>query len=108
RKPSPRTPSAASPVRGARRMVEARSPTGAPVQGPGTESGVDVGTSTPLGATPTAGGVNLSVFSKHAAGIDLLLFDDVDDRAPVRIVRLSAAVNRTYHYWHVFVPGLKA
>jgi len=29
----------------------------------------------PLGATVTADGVNFSVFSKHATGIDLLLFD---------------------------------
>ena len=33
------------------------------------------GTSSPLGATPCRDGVNFSVFSKHATGIELLLFD---------------------------------
>jgi isoamylase len=62
--------------------------------------------SSPLGATTTADGVNFSVFSKHATGIDLLLFDRVDDGKPARVVRLDPAANRSYHYWHVFVPGL--
>ncbi len=34
----------------------------------------------PLGATLTNGGVNFSVFSKHATRIELLLFDDARDR----------------------------
>ena len=66
------------------------------------------GTSMPLGATVRAEGVNFSVFSKHATGIDLLLFDHVDAAKPVRVVQLDPVANRTYHYWHVFVPGLKA
>src|SRR5258705_12745436 len=66
------------------------------------------GASNPLGATITADGVNFSVFSKHATGIDLLLFDRVDDARPARVVHLDPAAHRSYHYWHVFVPGLKA
>lgn len=61
----------------------------------------------PLGASLSDGGVNFSVFSKHAASIELLLFDDVEQAEPVRVVRFDPAVNRSYHYWHVFVPGLK-
>jgi isoamylase len=66
-----------------------------------------VGESTPLGATVTSSGVNFSVFSKHATGIDLLLFDHTDDATPSRVVPLDPIANRTYHYWHVFVRGLK-
>jgi isoamylase len=65
------------------------------------------GSSSPLGATPSAEGVNFSVFSNHATGVDLLLFDGVGDAKPARMVRLDPAVNRTYHYWHVFVPDVR-
>jgi isoamylase len=67
-----------------------------------------VGSSAPLGATVTGDGVNFSLFSKHASSIDLLLFDHVDDAKPARVVHLDPVVNHTYHYWHVFVPGLRA
>ena len=56
-----------------------------------------------LGATPCRDGANFSVFSKHATGIVLLLFDDVDDAQPARAIRIDPASNRTGHYWHVFV-----
>ncbi|RDI57238.1 hypothetical protein [Microvirga subterranea] len=61
----------------------------------------------PLGASLNDGGVNFSVFSKHAAAIELLLFDDVGQAEPARVVRFDPVVNRSYHDWHVFVPGLK-
>jgi glycogen operon protein len=65
------------------------------------------GDSAPLGATPTPQGVNFSLFSKHATGVELLLFDRGDDTHPARTVRLDPSVNRAYHYWHVFVPGVR-
>ena len=65
------------------------------------------GESFPLGATPSSEGVNFSIFSKHATGVDLLLFDSVDDELPAREIHLDASANRTYHYWHVFVTGLQ-
>ncbi len=61
----------------------------------------------PLGATVQGGGVNFSLFSRTAAGVELLLFDRDDDATPARTVRLDPATNRTYHYWHAFVPGLR-
>jgi isoamylase len=64
------------------------------------------GSSSPLGATVVAGGVNFSVYSRDATGVELLLFDRVDDGGPSRIVTLDPKHNRTYHYWHAFVPGL--
>jgi glycogen operon protein len=66
------------------------------------------GRSFPLGATLSAEGANFSVYSKHATGIDLLLFDSVDDDRAKRVISIDPATNRTYHYWHVFVPGVKA
>jgi isoamylase len=71
-------------------------------------TGLTEGTSSPLGATPCRGGVNFSVFSRHASGVELLLFDHVDDANAARVIRLDPAANRTYHYWHVFVPGVTA
>jgi glycogen operon protein len=69
--------------------------------------GHNIGRSSPLGATITAGGVNFSVFSRGATAMELLLFEHEDDGRPARVIPLDPAVNRTYHYWHVFVPGLQ-
>src|SRR5262245_11508231 len=69
-------------------------------------AGVTRGTSSPIGATPGPDGVNFTVFSRHATGIELLLFDGVDDRRPSRVISIDPVANRTYHYWHVFVPGV--
>lgn len=63
--------------------------------------------SAPLGATIADGGANFSVFSRNASGVELLFFDRTDDAKPARVVRLDPVTNRTYHYWHVFVPGVR-
>src|SRR5687767_15285914 len=67
-----------------------------------------VGEPSPLGATVREGGVNFSLFSRFATGVELLLFDHDDDPRPSRVVTLDPVLNRTYHYWHVFVPEVKA
>ena len=64
------------------------------------------GSSFPLGPTPGAGGVNFSVFAKHATAVQLLLFDRVDAATPARVIDLDPRTQRTYHYWHAFVPGV--
>lgn len=69
---------------------------------------VKVGASAPLGASVYPDGVNFSVFSKNATQIELLLFDDEHAAQPSKIIPLNASGHRTYHYWHVFVPRLKA
>ncbi len=66
------------------------------------------GQSSPLGATFQKGGVNFSLFSRHATGVELLLFGGVDEVTPSQVISLDPVRMRTYHYWHVFVPGLKA
>ena len=64
------------------------------------------GRSAPLGASVGQDGFNFSVYSRDASRIDLLLFDS-EDATPSRIIHLDPSDNRTYHYWHVFVPGLQ-
>ncbi|RPI00090.1 MAG: glycogen debranching enzyme GlgX [Calditrichaeota bacterium] len=65
------------------------------------------GRSYPVGATVYPDGVNFSIYSRNANAVELLLFDDDDAKAPARIIPLNDQVNRTFYYWHVFVPGLK-
>lgn len=66
------------------------------------------GHSHPLGARPDAGGVSFCVYSGDAQAIELLLYDCVDDAEPARTVTLSSSRHRTWHYWHVYVEGLRA
>src|SRR5215471_9261445 len=65
------------------------------------------GTSSPLGATILPGGVNFSIFSRDASEVELLLFNRMDDARPARVIHIDPTSNRTYHYWHVFVPGVQ-
>jgi glycogen operon protein len=65
------------------------------------------GKSFPLGATVTPEGVNFSVYSKSSVAAELLLFDRADDPRPARVIALDAGENRTFHFWHVFVPDLR-
>ena len=65
------------------------------------------GRASPLGATVVPGGVNFSVYSRNASGVDLLLFNAEDDAEAARLIKIDPATNRTYHYWHVFVPGIR-
>jgi len=66
------------------------------------------GGSFPIGATLAPGGANFSVFSRNASAVELLLFDRADDDRPSRVVSIDPCTNRTYHYWHVFVPNVSA
>ena len=63
------------------------------------------GQSAPLGATVVPGGVNFSVYSRDASDVELLLFDREDDPQPSRVIKIDRMKNRTYPYWHIFVPG---
>jgi glycogen operon protein len=71
------------------------------------QNGVGPGQSAPIGATVYPDGVNFSIFSRTATGIDLLLFDDVEDARPARVISLDRRRNRTHHYWHAFVTGVE-
>jgi isoamylase len=65
------------------------------------------GRSSPLGTTVVDGGVNFCLYSRSAGDVELLLFDREDDARPARMLPLDPVTNHTYHYWHVFVPGVK-
>jgi len=60
-----------------------------------------------LCATPLHNGVNFSVYSRDAMGVELLLFDREDDASPARVVPLDPFLNRSYHYWHIFLPDVQ-
>ena len=61
----------------------------------------------PMGASADAAGVNFAVFSQHATGVQLLIFDPVDSLEPVQVIDLDSRVNKTFEIWHVYVHLLK-
>jgi isoamylase len=58
----------------------------------------------PLGATFTPEGTNFALFSAHATGVDLCLFDA---KNPLREERIRM-VEQTDQVWHAFLPELPA
>jgi isoamylase len=54
----------------------------------------------PLGATWDGGGTNFSLFSEHAEGVELCLFDDQDNET-----RIGMALRRALN-WHCYLPGV--
>ncbi|MFN2541563.1 MAG: glycogen debranching protein GlgX, partial [Chthoniobacterales bacterium] len=60
-----------------------------------------IGRPYPLGATWLGNGVNFALFSEHASGVELCLFDHLD--APEEKIRIPIT-ERTGHVWHVFLP----
>jgi len=68
---------------------------------------VEAGSPHPLGAAPSSGGVNFSLYSSNATGVDLLLFSAHDSLEPFQTIHFDPYVNKTFHFWHVFVRGLK-
>ena len=66
------------------------------------------GKAAPLGATVYREGVNFSLFSRDASGVELLLFNREDDAHPIHVISIEPYTHRTYHYWHVFVPGIRS
>ncbi len=65
------------------------------------------GRTAPLGATVVDGGVNFSLFPRNASEVELLFFDREDDARLARVIVLDPENNRTYHYWHAFVPAVR-
>ncbi len=65
------------------------------------------GSPAPLGTFLECGGANFSLYSRSATGASLLFYDHPDDIQPSRVLTLDPAIQRTYHYWHLFVPGIE-
>ncbi|MEZ0225975.1 MAG: glycogen debranching protein GlgX [Alphaproteobacteria bacterium] len=57
-----------------------------------------------MGATPDGSGVNFALYSKHAARVELCLFDD-DGKNEIARIDLPKKTGDT---WHGYVPGMKA
>ncbi len=62
----------------------------------------------PPGATLDSGGVNFSVFSRHASSVELLLYERSNSPEPFQIIRLDPETNQTFFFWHVYVEALPA
>ena len=45
---------------------------------------------------------------KNATAVTLLLFSEIEDVVPFREIKLDRQLNKTYHYWHIHIEGLKA
>jgi isoamylase len=73
-----------------------------------TATAVEPGRSFPLGALLVANGANFTVFSRHSSAVQLLLFDRADDARASQVIDLDPRTQRTYHYWHAFVPDVSA
>lgn len=65
-----------------------------------------VGSPVPLGAVERGGGVNFALFSRNATHVRLELFDRPERAAPVRVIDLDPARNRTGDVWHVWLKGI--
>ena len=61
----------------------------------------------PLGATIRANGVNFAVFSRHATGVRLDLFNRAKDSMPARTILLNPIRNKTGDVWHVWLEGIR-
>jgi len=60
------------------------------------------------GAVAHPQGVYFSVFSRHATGMILCLYESPHDETPAQSLRLDPDSNRTGDIWHCYVPGLRA
>jgi isoamylase len=58
----------------------------------------------PLGATWDGHGVNFALYADNADGVDLCLFNSVDDEVESIKIRIR---ERSHQIWHVYVPELK-
>ena len=58
----------------------------------------------PLGATWKGNGVNFALYSEHATGVDLCLFDDLDSPAETVRIRMT---EQSDEVWHVFLPEMR-
>ena len=66
------------------------------------------GEALPHGARVHNGGVNFSVFSRHATAMWLDLFESPDAEHPFQSIKFDNKMNKTGDVWHVFVQGLQA
>lgn len=66
---------------------------------------VDRGVGLPMGATRLAGGVNFSIYSRHATDVSLALFRP-GEQEPFEEFALDPGHFKTGHLWHIWLGGL--
>ncbi|WP_114779115.1 glycogen debranching protein GlgX [Botryobacter ruber] len=57
----------------------------------------------PLGATWDGEGVNFALYAENATGVELCLFQTIED--PTEHVQIKLT-ERTHHVWHAYLPGV--
>lgn len=62
------------------------------------------GQPTPPGATWMGDGWNFGLYSRHATGVTLLLYDNVEFVKPLAALKLDPIRNKTGRIWHGYVP----
>ncbi len=62
------------------------------------------GTPYPLGATWDGGGTNFAIFSEHATGVELCLFDSASDSHESQRIPLR---EQTDQVWHAYLPDVR-
>jgi glycogen operon protein len=68
---------------------------------------VQAGNPLPIGGAHEQGaGVNFVLFSRHATGVRLELYQNPDDSSPTRTIDLDPVRHRTGDVWHVWVRGI--
>ena len=60
----------------------------------------------PAGASPVPGGINFSIYSRHASHVELLLFSAAGSPQPFQVIALEARLHRVFFFWSVLVEGL--
>ena len=65
---------------------------------------VFTGSPYPLGATFDGKGVNFALFSEHAEGVELCLYDDGEDSEEVARYKLT---EKTHQVWHIYLTGVR-
>ena len=58
----------------------------------------------PLGATWDGQGVNFALYAENAEGVDLCLFDSLEDDVETLKIKIK---ERTHHVWHTYLPDIK-
>ena len=76
---------------------------------PSETGDVRAGNPLPIGGAHEQGkGVNFVLFSRHATGVRLELYQNPDDSSPSRVIDLDPVRHRTGDVWHVWVRGISA
>jgi glycogen operon protein len=66
----------------------------------------EAGSHQPPGASWSPASTNFCVYSRQAAGVELLLYADAEASTPLQVIRLDPRTNRSFFFWHVAVREL--